>query len=155
MSGGGVTPVQPASQAGGVASEPDWPLSTSLELAAVPAAVPQARQRIRQVLAEWGRYELAAPAELIVSELVTNALAATQSARPSCPIVLSVRSDLTVIFVGVSDCCPLPPVRADLDADTYAEAGRGLQLVEAISSRWGWHCGDGNPIAKTVWAELA
>ena len=54
-----------------------WPLSTCLPLGALPGATPCARLHARAVLAEWGLRELAEEAELIVSELVTNAVRAS------------------------------------------------------------------------------
>ena len=51
-----------------------WPLSTSLPLGALPGATPCARLHARAVLHDWGLDELAEAAELIVSELVTNAV---------------------------------------------------------------------------------
>src|SRR2546430_17120186 len=54
-----------------------WPLSTSLPLGALPRATPCARLHARAVLTEWGLADLADAAELIVSELVTNAVRAS------------------------------------------------------------------------------
>src|SRR5204863_9364394 len=51
-----------------------WPLSTSLPLGALPGATPCARMHARAVLTEWGLDDLADAAELIVSELVANAV---------------------------------------------------------------------------------
>jgi hypothetical protein len=42
-------------------------------------------------------------------------------------------------------------VRLDLESD--AEGGRGLALVEAFSSRWGWHPASTAGLVKAVWAE--
>jgi hypothetical protein len=51
-----------------------WPLRTFLELGALPSAVPCARLHTRQLLWEWGlAADLADTAELLVSEIVTNA----------------------------------------------------------------------------------
>ena len=52
---------------------PPWPLTSQLELGALPTAVPCARLHARQVILEWGLTGLAHTAELVVSELVTNA----------------------------------------------------------------------------------
>src|SRR3989442_1360431 len=54
-----------------------WPLSTTLPLGALPGATPCARMHARAVLTEWGLGDLADAAELIVSELVTNAVRAS------------------------------------------------------------------------------
>jgi hypothetical protein len=51
-----------------------WPLESFLELGAFPGAVPCARLHTRQVLWEWGLAALGETSELLVSELVTNAV---------------------------------------------------------------------------------
>jgi hypothetical protein len=60
-----------------------WPLASGLELGAVPTAVGCGRDHARQVLREWGLSDLADDAEILVSELPTNALRATWGARPA------------------------------------------------------------------------
>ena len=67
-----------------------WPYRTSLELGALPSAVPCARLHTRQVLWEWRLTGLAHSAELLVSELVTNAITASRSAGSDCPVRLCV-----------------------------------------------------------------
>jgi hypothetical protein len=54
-------------------AQPAWPLQTRLPLAALPTAPGVARGHVRAVAREWGLSELSAIAELLVSELVTNA----------------------------------------------------------------------------------
>jgi hypothetical protein len=51
----------------------------------------------------------------------------------------------------VADVSPRSPMRLNLKPD--AEGGRGLALVEAFSSRWGWHPASVAGLAKVVWAE--
>ena len=58
-----------------------WPLRSYLELGALPTAVPCARLHARHLLWEWGLNGLAADTELLVSELVTNAVKATAERR--------------------------------------------------------------------------
>lgn len=53
-----------------------WPVRSSLELGALPTSVPCARLHTRHLLWEWGLDGLVEPAELLVSELVTNAVRA-------------------------------------------------------------------------------
>jgi hypothetical protein len=71
----------------GTAGRP-WPLQTRLPLAALPTAPGCARGHVRTVAHEWGLRHLADTAELLTSELVTNAVQASQ--RPGA------RADLTV-----------------------------------------------------------
>jgi hypothetical protein len=53
-----------------------WPLSSSLELAALPTAVPCARLHARHLAWEWGLTGLTDTIELLVSELTTNSVQA-------------------------------------------------------------------------------
>lgn len=55
-----------------------WPLRSSLELGALPSAVPCARLHTRLVLAEWRLKTQAETAELLVSELVSNGVQASE-----------------------------------------------------------------------------
>jgi hypothetical protein len=57
--------------------EPEPALRSYLELGALPTAVPRARLHARHVLWEWGLNGVAPDSELLVSELVTNAVKAT------------------------------------------------------------------------------
>jgi anti-sigma regulatory factor (Ser/Thr protein kinase) len=126
-----------------------WPLRSFLELGALPGAVPCARLHARQLAWEWGLAELGDDTELLVSELLTNAVAAARATEPICPVRLWLLSDTTQIAILVWDANPQSPVRAETDDD--AESGRGLLLVEAISQRWGW-CATQNTTGKVVWA---
>jgi hypothetical protein len=90
---------------------------------------------------------LAQPAELAVSELVTNAVRASidaQQARqaPGDPIGLPVvalrlAGDHRHLLVEVSDYDPRPPIPTV--ADPEHDGGRGLLLVAAVSERWGYY----------------
>ena len=85
-------------------------------------------------------------AELLVSELVTNAVV-----HGAPPITVEVSCDGSAgLAVSVSDLSPdLPEPR---DADPYAEGGRGIHLVDLISDRWGVEERDGD--GKQVWFRL-
>jgi anti-sigma regulatory factor (Ser/Thr protein kinase) len=125
-----------------------WPLRDFIEFGALPSAVPCARYHSRQVLWEWHLAVLAENAELLVSELMTNAIAASRSAGGDFAIRLWLLSDAARVLIAVWDANPHPPVRADVDAD--AESGRGLLLVEMISEQWGSYVTPAG--GKTVWA---
>ena len=135
-----------------------WPLRSFLELGALPGAVPCARLHTRQVLWEWGLSEAADTGELIVSELVTNAVKASVAAsgRAAIPVVrLALASDRREVLVEVWDGNPAPPAAADPGPD--GESGRGLLLVDAVSSSWGYYYpaaapGPHRPAGKVVWA---
>jgi hypothetical protein len=114
----------------------EWPLSTVLALGPLPGAVPCARLHTRLVTAEWSLDRLGGTAELLVSELVTNAVrvSAQMPARP--PVRLQLRSDGARLLVLVTDASPLPPIPKD--ATPGEESGRGLMLIQELSDRWGW-----------------
>lgn len=108
-------------------------------LVALPNAVPCARLHASLVLAEWGLKALAETAELIVSELVTNAVgasAALPERQHSLPTVrLWLSADHNRVLIQVKDADEWTPVCQQPDPD--AEHRRGLFLVEALSEDWG------------------
>lgn len=108
-----------------------------VELGALPSAVPRARLHARQVLYEWGLSELTETVELLVSELVTNAIKATHSMCGSFVVRFRLLTDRTHVMILVWDACPEPPIRMHTNDD--AEGGRGLLLVEALSKQWDWY----------------
>ncbi len=127
-----------------------WPLRSFLELGALPSAVPCARLHTRQLLWEWRLHTaLGDSAELVVSEIVTNAIQVAQADKDSAPVRLWLLADRARLLILVWDASPLPPVCVRSNGD--AETGRGLLLVEAISARWGWHFLPDKG-GKVVWA---
>jgi hypothetical protein len=138
--------------AAGVAQVPSfaagWPLRSFLELGPFPGAVPCARLHARQVLWEWGADASGENTELVVSELVTNAVQASCATRQGA-VRMWLVCDRAQVVVFVWDASPLPPARSEPGQD--AENGRGLLLVEAVSQRWGhFGCESG----KVVWAVI-
>jgi anti-sigma regulatory factor (Ser/Thr protein kinase) len=125
-----------------------WPLRSFLELGALPSAVPCARLHTRQLLWEWQLTDLN-DAELLVSEIVTNAIQVIQADMHRAPVRLWLLADRARLLILVWDASPLPPVCMDASADT--ENGRGLLLVQTISARWGWHFLPDKG-GKVVWA---
>jgi hypothetical protein len=113
-----------------------WPLRSGLELGPLPGAVPCARAHVQQVLWEWGHAGLGDDAGLVVSELVTNAVTVSRDllARSVCPVRLWLASDTELVLVLVGDASPRLPLRVDAGPDN-SDCGRGLRLVEALSSR--------------------
>ena len=98
---------------------------------------------------------VADPVELIVSELTTNAVTASRALDGGpFPVRLWLLSDRKRVLVLVWDACPDPPVR--MEPDLCAEGGRGLMLVEALSTRWDWYTAPWDSIeGKAVWALVA
>jgi anti-sigma regulatory factor (Ser/Thr protein kinase) len=140
-----VSPIQPQGQAGA----DEWPLQSYLELGALPGAVPCARLHAKQVLWEWGLSAFSENAELLLSELVTNAIQASLSAERIPPVRLWLSSDRSRLLIQVQDTNHCQPARTA--ADGQDESGRGLLIVDAISTEWGWHTDD-DQSGKIVWA---
>jgi anti-sigma regulatory factor (Ser/Thr protein kinase) len=140
-----------------VSSEPprqtmmdQWPLLSHLELGALPGAVPCARLHARQVLWEWGLSAIAENVELLVSELVTNATQASPSAERIQPVGLWLTSDRSRLLILVQDTSRYPPEPTG-GAGGGDERGRGLLIVDAISTKWGWDAKEDSS-GKVVWA---
>ncbi|WP_338483061.1 SpoIIE family protein phosphatase [Streptomyces sp. SCSIO 75703] len=105
-------------------------------------AAGQARAMVRERLAAWGLQELTDTTELVVSELVGNALR-YGNAPGELRLLRYGR-----LSVEVSDSGPdLPQIQ---HADVSDESGRGLQLINMLCRRWG-SCR--TPDGKVVWAE--
>jgi hypothetical protein len=129
-----------------------WPLRDTLILGALADAVPSARAHLRQLLSGWGQAELGPDASVVVSELVTNSVAASAGLRlAAAPVLVWLGSNSHCVLLAVADASPRPPVRLNLEPE--AEGGRGLALVETLSSRWGWHLTSITGLMKVVWAE--
>jgi anti-sigma regulatory factor (Ser/Thr protein kinase) len=125
---------------------PRYPLTSRLELGAQPTTVPCARMVTRRVVREWGLPDLVDTAELLVSELVTNAVRASCS-LPEPTIRLWLASDRSTLVIRVWDGSGEMPVVCH-DASPDSDGGRGLLLVEALSKDWGaYRRGRG----KVVW----
>ncbi|WP_077797424.1 SpoIIE family protein phosphatase [Streptomyces sp. JHA26] len=107
-----------------------------------PAHVAAVRQSAIEQLTEWGLDEAAFVTELVVSELVTNAI---RYGAP--PVRLRLIRDRTLICEVSDGSSTSPHLRR---AHAYDEGGRGLLLVAQLTQRWGSRqTADG----KTIWAE--
>lgn len=122
---------------------------TYLEVEAHPAVVAQARRFARSTLGRWELSDTADDAELIVSELLTNSIAATGRMPFAAHVGLLITADPRQLLLLVWDASPEPPVRQDPDPD--APEGRGLQIVEALGAQWG---SSADSRGKVVWAAL-
>jgi serine phosphatase RsbU (regulator of sigma subunit)/anti-sigma regulatory factor (Ser/Thr protein kinase) len=114
----------------------------SWDLPADPAVVAESRARAACQLAAWNLQELTPTTELLVSELVTNAI---RHAQP--PIQLRMILD-TALHCEVSDASVTAPRQRR--ADRYDEDGRGLMLVARLAKRWGTRY---TQTGKTIWAQ--
>ncbi|MCX4860475.1 SpoIIE family protein phosphatase [Streptomyces canus] len=109
-----------------------------------PSAVAEARKNTCRQLAIWGLEEAAFVTELVVSELVTNAIR-----YGGAPIQLRLIRDRNLIC-EVSDASNTAPHLRR--ARTYDEGGRGLLLVAQLTQGWGTRQ---TYTGKTIWAEQA
>lgn len=123
-----------------------------LELDAALSSPRRARAWTRQILREWQLAGLADDAEAIIAELAANAVRASAGLKQPA-IRLALAFNHCELLILVSDGNPALPQAQDPAAD--AESGRGLLMVEALSSRYGWYRLDGGTAGKVVWAELS
>jgi hypothetical protein len=158
---------------------------SSLELGVVPAAVRTARHWTANLLAESHPPhdpDFIDSVVLLVSELVTNAIAAAQSTSQFLPappdrstaavpmqpgtvpaqpaprripagkprVWLAIAGSPEQVRIEVHDSACVPvPAQCRRGADD--ESGRGLEVIAALASGWGWHP---DPHGKVVWCEL-
>nr|WP_078851428.1 SpoIIE family protein phosphatase [Streptomyces sp. NRRL S-237] len=111
----------------------------------LPDAVLHARRFTARTLRSWGVVDQLDEALLVVSELVTNAIAHTQG---------EVGMDLTLsadrLRIAVNDASPRSPVKP-LWVSWESTGGRGLLIVDAVTAAWGSVPLSGG---KQVWAEI-
>jgi hypothetical protein len=133
-----------------------WPLQTRLELAAHPTAPGVVRGHVRAVAYEWGLPGLADTAELLASEITTNAVLASQrlTTRTNLAAVPVIRlwltSDGICMVIHLWDASDEMPVVKDVAANE--ENGRGLMLVAALGKDWGAYK---KTEGKVVWVIVA
>jgi hypothetical protein len=136
------TPAAPAEERPSVV-EKMWPPA--------PHSVGRARQFLVRHLDAWGLPQLTDNAQLIVSELVTNAVT---HAHPPYGHLISTRFERleSGVRIEVHDSNDNKPERRDASAEE--ESGRGLGLVDALTGGH-WGVSDRNGPGKMVWAVCA
>jgi anti-sigma regulatory factor (Ser/Thr protein kinase) len=118
-----------------------------LALAALPTSPSWARRYTRFFLdcCRGVSQDAAETAELLVSELVTNAVRFTgnpgqrqrHSGHADASLIwLSMRHFRDGLLIEVYDADSNPPVRSE--AGQYAEGGRGLAIIDALTKEWSW-----------------
>ncbi len=151
----------PPVRSGAVTTSPGQPprrgtWSRQLTMTAQPSAAPWARRMLRHLLREWQLEPVSDTALLLVSELITNAVAASGPDGPEAPaagrpmIALTVRCTAASLLLEVWDPSPAPPVPQE--ADLSGDCGRGLLIVECLADQWGHRAADRG---KVVWCEVA
>jgi Histidine kinase-like ATPase domain len=120
----------------------------------------RARRHTVEFARRWGLDAVVEPAELLVSELMTNAFEASRScadhrrqnpALAAAPLQLRLAVEHGRLRIEVRDHDPRPPVPDD--PQPYGERGRGLLLVETFSHGWGFHRLPNG--GKAVWCVVA
>ncbi|MFH8463016.1 SpoIIE family protein phosphatase [Streptomyces sp. NPDC017991] len=113
-----------------------WPLPKD------PKAAGQARRHVRGQLADWGLDDLVPTTELLVSELVGNVVRHAKG-----PVRLRLLYGAELICEVFDGSLTMPRIRRASESD---EGGRGLQLVRALSERWGVRY---TRTGKCIWTE--
>ena len=109
----------------------------------------EARRFVDGVLAQWDCRALLEDVQLLVSELVTNAVV---HARSDAQVAVRLLPDALRIEVVDAGDVPLPSADGRPPKDASAESGRGLFLVESLARAWGVERIEGG---KSVWFEVA
>jgi hypothetical protein len=132
----------------------DWwdsPAAAACSLGTNAQSARTARRFTRNTLKEWGLASLADDAEAIVGEFVANAVSHVgRDAGPGQPFGLRLLRRTGEVVCAVLDPSDSAPVLRIPDRND--EAGRGLQMVDALSDVWGWSPVTGR--GKAVWAIL-
>jgi anti-sigma regulatory factor (Ser/Thr protein kinase) len=139
-----------------VLSRQVWPLSSTLPpLAPLPTAPACARAMVSLTLSSWGMGHLADSADMVTSELVTNAVNASRLYYPDASadvIRVCLFADRRLALIEVWDEAPgAPQLRKP---GTLEEGGRGLAIVAGIADQWGWRSA-ADRRGKCVWAALS
>ena len=136
----------------------ETPAVTSRPLSPVPEEARTARQFVRELLNCWGLGYLSDDAELIIAELVVNAVRhglrtapqAVTSASAASALRLCLLRRVGEVMLAVTD--PSNEAPTPRAPGWAGESGRGLQIVGALSYVWGWSPLEGR--GKAVWAVL-
>src|SRR5215471_4037059 len=137
----------------------ETPAMTSRPLRPVAEEARTARQFVRELLTCWGLGYLADDAEIIIAELVVNAVrhglrtapqVVTSGSGASSALRLCLLRRVGEVMLAVTD--PSDEAPTPRAPGWTGESGRGLQIVGALSYVWGWSPMEGQ--GKAVWAVL-
>jgi len=110
----------------------------------IPQAGARSRQLVRERCAAWGIASVSEDAQLVVTELVSNAV---EHAGTPLDVIVTLSDD--TLHVAVHDGDPTPPRPQPVGQGR--SRGRGLRLIEAVAASWGSVLAD---TGKVVWATL-
>jgi anti-sigma regulatory factor (Ser/Thr protein kinase) len=112
----------------------------SIVLGAIDTAAGTARTTLRECLSQWKLAHLQDDAELILAELVVNAIAASRQATPQgeepAAITVKIAVERGELRLQAWDPDPLPPP-LDYQPGLWDESGRGLLIIKALAHAWG------------------
>ena len=137
------------------ANEPDplpvaEPWEYTLHIPRDLCAVTVCRRTLRVILAVHELGEITDVAELLATELVSNAVRHTKG-----PVAFRLLWSGGVLRIAAWDADPSPPAPTLRAAPCDAEDGRGLDLVRCCADTWGWYpLPSGGDTGKYVWCEL-
>jgi anti-sigma regulatory factor (Ser/Thr protein kinase) len=100
-----------------------------------------ARAAIRDALTRWELTHLTDDAEAITSEIISNAVTASatpEGSTPAAPITLHITADSGTLTIRAWDPDPNPPPGTPGQPGNDDEHGRGLLIIAALSTAWGW-----------------
>ncbi|WRZ89813.1 ATP-binding protein [Streptomyces sp. NBC_01007] len=138
-------PVEEASDGAGAIDQPDGAQLRRRLGKADLRAVPEVRKALRELLRHWGKPGRSEIAELLTSELVTNALIHTDD-----DALLTATIGPRGLRVEVRDFVARRPRLCVPNADDGTH-GRGLVLVQSLADAWGVRA---HGVGKAVWFEL-
>jgi anti-sigma regulatory factor (Ser/Thr protein kinase) len=121
-------------------------MGSVVDLPADLASAGRARRFVAECASQMGRDGVVEVAQLLVSELVTNAVAHAGTA-----VAIECAPTAGGLRISVSDGSSHIP--RPQQPDVWSERGRGLVLVDTLASRWGADPQPGN--GKAVWFELS
>lgn len=123
---------------------PQWNHTDSLRLAPTRPSVTRGRRHTTTVLTAWGLSHIRPDAELVVAELLSNALHATHRTGIAAPMGLRLMASPALLAAEVWDASPdpprlRPPGLPDFDGSDPGEPhGNGMLLVAELSCDWGY-----------------
>ena len=114
-------------------------------LAAAPSSLAAAREFTRDTLRRWHLSECSGDTLVVVNELVTNAIIHGEG-----PVTLTMTLHDSMLHVVVRDHSPVQPASESLTDERTS--GRGLAIVEAMTTDWGYS--KSANAGKDVWADI-
>ncbi|MFG2305285.1 ATP-binding protein [Actinacidiphila glaucinigra] len=139
---------------------PDWGLAlgisttdfTARAFTSDPRSLKDVRLFVQETIRSWGLEAFIDDLILVVNELTTNAVLHALPADDETHVKawLGITRTGSTVVCAVSDPSSTPP--RPLPPKHLAQEGRGLQVIDALTSQWGY--AHTQPAGKTVWARV-